>query len=149
MKKINRVQIEEIFRETGLHFSRMIGGSKSLYRKTHKNDDILFNANIVAERFKKLWWGDLNITLDAPVIQRVADRTGLTLYVLSEMLARFDNEDLPFRTHKKNAHAKFVPGCDHYLSRAYKDELVAIKLTRGAFYISSKPDKWEKVYYGK
>lgn len=107
---MNKEKILNIFREEGFRDARLLGGSKSLYCKAHPDDDILFNANIVIRWKKVVWHGDLNITLDAPALQRVADKTGETLYILQESLASWGNERMPFRFHKKHAHAKFVPG---------------------------------------
>ena len=40
----------------------LITFSKTTYRKTHPNNIVVFNSNLVIEG-QKLWYGDLDITL--------------------------------------------------------------------------------------
>lgn len=75
---------------------RMISGSKSGYRNSNPGNLVVFNANIIVESdgvFEKIWYGDVDITKDEAHIKAAA--VGCTIYVLSEMDARFDNEESP------------------------------------------------------
>lgn len=83
-----------IFEQHGLHIARMIGGSKTLYRMNHPNDEIYFNANIFTLSDGKIWHGDLNYTLDQEILLKIASEIGKDLYILREHDGRFDNEEL-------------------------------------------------------
>ena len=77
---------------------RMISGSKTRYCHTHPKDFVLFNANLIITHKKqpvKIWYGDLNITLDANQLISIAKQSNSTFYVLYEMDARFENEMKP------------------------------------------------------
>lgn len=78
---------------------RMISGSKSGYRNRYPNHVAIFNANIIAKMpdgsIEKLWYGDLDITLDENAIKSAALDGECELYVLREMDARFEFEDDP------------------------------------------------------
>lgn len=63
---------------------RMIADSKGGYRALHPTHRIVFNANLFSEQGNKLWWGDLDLTLDEAALQAYADTRGEMLYVLSE-----------------------------------------------------------------
>jgi len=69
-----------------------IFGSKSSYRLKHPNDFILFNANVCIEK-EKIWYGDLNLTLDKKKLQKLAKELNENIYVFYEMDARFENEN--------------------------------------------------------
>ena len=88
-------EIQQYFESHSLYVARMIGGSKSFYRKEHEGDLIVFNANIVMPLFGKVWHGDLNLTEDYMILKSIADALDNTLYVLWEMDGRFGEEDKP------------------------------------------------------
>ena|ERR1035437_8383763 len=71
---------------------RMISGSKSSYSQKHPNNFVIFNANICTEK-KKIWYGDLDLTLDKNTLLGIVVETNETLYVFYEMDARFDKEN--------------------------------------------------------
>lgn len=73
---------------------RMISGSKSGYHKFYPKNIPVFNSNLVTEK-GKVWYGDIDITLDEDNIVKLAKKIGRTIYVLYEMDARFQNEDNP------------------------------------------------------
>ena len=85
----------------------MIGASKSAYASSHKNDLVVFNANLCTKEFGKVWYGDLNVTKSKEHLHRLADDAGVDIYVLSEMDARFEFEENPL-LHK--AIIVFQPG---------------------------------------
>lgn len=90
------IDIQKIFEAHNFFNGRMIGGSKSFYRKEHENDLIVFNANIVMPRFGKVWHGDLNLTEDYLALQEIAKHLDTTLHVLWETDARFGKENRSF-----------------------------------------------------
>lgn len=71
---------------------RMISGSKSFYIKTHPKNFVIFNANVCTES-TKIWYGDLDLTLDKEKLSELAVKMNENLYVFFEMDARFDKED--------------------------------------------------------
>jgi hypothetical protein len=73
---------------------RMISRSKSSYRNEHPNRAPIFNANVCLGS-GKLWWGDLDLTLDEPKLVALAERIGETVYILYEHDGRFAHEDDP------------------------------------------------------
>ena len=85
--------IEKELKENGFNNARMISSSKSSYHEKHPNNVVFFNANIIDKKFGKCFYGDLDLTLDAPVLTRIAKELKTTFYVLSEMDGRFDNEN--------------------------------------------------------
>lgn len=82
---------------------RMISGSKSFYYSKCQNNFVVFNANLVLSECGKIWYGDLDITLDGNDLKKIAKEIGLTIYVLREMDARFGSEDDPIETLIKKA----------------------------------------------
>lgn len=102
-------KLERLLNEHKFEISRMIAYSKSTYRKKYPKNKIIFNANIISEREGKVWWGDLDLTLDQEKLQKVADAYNEPFYVLREMDCRFDTEKLPFSVLKKAAVKSFSP----------------------------------------
>lgn len=84
---------------------RMISGSKSGYMTSHPNNQVVFNANVCTDA-GKIWFGDLDVTLDGEKLQQLANELHCKIYVLREHDGRFDNEDRP-RLDK--AAATFMP----------------------------------------
>jgi hypothetical protein len=74
---------------------RMIAGSKSDYTAELPNNVPVFNANVCTKDRGKIWFGDLDITLDEQKLVELAAALGEQIYVLYERGARFGNEDRP------------------------------------------------------
>jgi hypothetical protein len=77
---------------------RMISFSKSGYRRDHPENIVIFNANIIQKidgRYEKIWFGDLDITLDYEKLIQISELLDTEIFVLHEMDCRFDNEDKP------------------------------------------------------
>lgn len=87
--------LQELFNEHGFRIARMISGSKSGYRNQYPENLVCFNANIFVLGEGKVWFGDLDITLDEEKLKEVAGGLGKDLFILREMDGRFGNEDLP------------------------------------------------------
>ena len=88
-------EIQQHFESHGLILARMIGGSKSIYRKERPKDLAIFNANVFMKDIGKVWYGDLNLTEDYLVLKDIAKSLNTTLYVLWEMDGRFGKENRP------------------------------------------------------
>lgn len=95
--------IYALFSKHGFVMGRMISGSKSGYRERYPNNNVVFNANIVAKSRGKVWYGDLDLTLDTENLTWVAKELGEPLYILREMDARFENEDQSFEFYENKA----------------------------------------------
>lgn len=105
----NNDKLHNALIENKFTIGRMIAFSKSRYRDTYPNNLVVFNSNILSENGSKVWFGDLDITLDKEKLQEVADKTGVTFYVLYETDARFGAENKPFEELKRKAVAVFKP----------------------------------------
>jgi hypothetical protein len=86
-----------LFATNNLTMGRMIAPSKSEYCQEHQGDLIIFNANIITKKHGKIWYGDLNITLDFDNLKNVADYLNEDLYILMEGDARFGYENQPIK----------------------------------------------------
>ena len=67
--------------------------SKSGYRNAYPDRKPIFNANIATKEDGKIWHGDLDLVSDIEVLNQLAKNINKTIYVLSEMNARFGTED--------------------------------------------------------
>jgi len=84
-----------VFATNGLQLGRMIAPSKSTYCQEHQGELVIFNANVVTTNHGKIWYGDLNVTLDFDNLKNIADQIGEDLYILMEGDARFGYENDP------------------------------------------------------
>ena len=83
----------KLFNENGLTLGRMMYGSKSGYRDLYPDNFTVFNANVIdAKTLAKVWYGDLDITLNGEKLRKIANEVKTELLVLYEMDARFGNE---------------------------------------------------------
>ena len=92
-----------VFDKNGLMMGRMVGGSKLTYSQQYPDHQVVFNANIITKKHGKIWYGDLDMTLDFDDLKNVADELGEDLYILREHDARFENENLKFKEYAKMA----------------------------------------------
>ena len=99
--------MNNIFEKLG-HAGRMIYGSKSRYCFQYPTHEIYFNANIIING-KKEWWGDIDLTIDRPILKEIATDLQQSLFILSEMDARFENENLSKEEFEKRARAVINP----------------------------------------
>ena len=86
-----------------LPLGRLLSQSKSSYRERYPDHEVYFNANIITEKDFKVWYGDIDLTLDRDILVSIANESNTTLYILREMDARFDNEHSPIEVLKKRA----------------------------------------------
>ena len=118
-------EIQQHFESHGLILARMIGGSKSIYRKEYPKDLAIFNANVFMKDVGKVWYGDLNLTEDYVILKSIAESLDTTLYVLWEMDGRFGEEKKPIdELIKKSAWNtdEDKPTKDWYLSVKMKEK---------------------------
>ncbi len=117
--------IQQHFESHGLILARMIGGSKSIYRKEYPKDLAIFNANVFMKDVGKVWYGDLNLTEDYVILKSIAESLDTTLYVLWEMDGRFGKEKKPINELIKKAAwntDEVKPTKDWYLSVKMKEK---------------------------
>lgn len=86
--------MREIFKNYNLYFGRIISNSKSGYREKYPDNEVYFNSNIFVLGEGKVWWGDLDVTLDRESLECIARDLGKDLFILREMDGRFENENL-------------------------------------------------------
>lgn len=87
--------MEETFYDEGLLQGRMIAFSKSAYRENYPENLVVFNANVFVLGEGKIWYGDLDITLEEKKLKKIANKLGKDLFILYEYDGRFENEILP------------------------------------------------------
>lgn len=73
---------------------RMISHSKSSYTDKHPENVVVFNGNVCTSK-GKIWYGDIDVTLDESNLKKLATTIGENVYVLKEMDARFEHEAKP------------------------------------------------------
>ena len=73
---------------------RMISGSKSRFREMFPKHAPIFNSNLVIDN-KKVWHGDIDLTLDTGALKEISESLNKKIYVLYEMDGRFENEEKP------------------------------------------------------
>lgn len=82
----------EYFSETILGpMGRMVGGSKSIYRYDHPKNVVVFNANIATKTNGKIWYGDLDLTIDHKKLIELQKKIG-DFYIFYESDLRFGKE---------------------------------------------------------
>ena len=87
------MEIQKHFDAHGFYDARMISGHKWDYESNHKDDLIIFNANVLMPNYGKVWYGDLNLTEDYKILKKISDSLNTTLYILWEMDGRFGEEN--------------------------------------------------------
>jgi len=73
---------------------RLISFSKSGYRERHPDRVPVFNANL-ALRGGRVWYGDLDLSVDELALVELARRVGQSVYLLRESDSRFEHEAHP------------------------------------------------------
>lgn len=86
--------MNKIFTEKGFLNGRLISGSKSFYREKNPDNEVYFNANIFVLGEGKIWYGDIDVTLERGSLEEVAREIGKDLFILRESDGRFQNENL-------------------------------------------------------
>ncbi len=86
--------VQETAREILGFCGKLLDASKMDYNRKHPDHVVVFNANVCTDD-GKVWFGDIDVTLDAIKLQTLAEALGKRIHVLYEMDGRFDNEDSP------------------------------------------------------
>lgn len=89
---ITKEEMLKKLEENEFYRARLLSGSKSFYSEKHPNHVVFFNSNLVDKKLGKIWYGDLDITIDGEKLQAIANDLNTVFYVLSEMDGRFENE---------------------------------------------------------
>ncbi len=84
----------QLFRDENLVNGRLLSYSKSVYRGRYPENEVYFNANIFVLGEGKIWYGDIDVTLEKEKLERIARSIGKDLFILREMDGRFENEEL-------------------------------------------------------
>jgi len=74
---------------------RLISQSKSRYRENYPDHTVVFNGNLCTREIGKIWFGDIDVTLEKDKLDQLAKTIGMKVYVLYEGDARFENEKKP------------------------------------------------------
>jgi hypothetical protein len=90
----NKNNMGEVFYEKGFIPGRLISASKSFYRSKFPDNEVYFNANIFVLGEGKIWYGDIDVTIDIKILKEIASSIGKDLFILWEMDGRFGNEDM-------------------------------------------------------
>lgn len=93
---------------------KMISSSKSGYVQKNPDNLAVFNSNVCIEE-GKIWFGDLDVTVSYEALSDLAKELDKTVYVLTEMDGRFENEENP---RLGGAVIKFFPEGGHELTSA-------------------------------
>lgn len=101
-------EIIEQFEKNGFIVGRLIASSKSSYRNFYPGHTVYFNANIFTLENGKVWYGDVDLTIDLESLQKIANQIKKDLYVLTEMDGRFENTQLNEEQIKEKAKLKIV-----------------------------------------
>lgn len=88
--------IIELLKENGLNLGRMISFSKGDYVQKNPHSVVAFNGNIISLTHGKVWWGDIDLTLDGYKIKTISENIGETLYVLKESDCFYVNENTDY-----------------------------------------------------
>ena len=130
-----------VLEKHGFRNGRLIGWSKSGYRRTFPNHNVVFNANIFTQSGIE-FHGDLDITIDCLPLQRACNELGEEMIVLYESHG-WGAEDKTYEELQELAHALFTPNKRYYQERAY-DGMHAIK-AGNITVLSGKGVDWRRV----
>jgi len=86
--------MEKLFELNGFINGRMVSHSKSGYRERNPESEVYFNCNVFVLGEGKIWYGDLDVTKEREVLEKIASEIGKDLYILRELDGRFENENL-------------------------------------------------------
>ena len=74
----------ELAAQLGLPLSRLVSLSKSGFIRRHPQHAVVFNATIANAAGERLWWGDVDLTVDEEALHRLAQRAGFDFFVHHE-----------------------------------------------------------------
>jgi hypothetical protein len=92
---MERREIANVINEKLGYMGRMISGDKCSYNRKFPDNIVVFNANVFVEGIGKVWYGDIDVTRDSPILFDISNTIGKDLYILREHDGRFDKENNP------------------------------------------------------
>ena len=104
---------EDILGEKGT----VITFNKSKYRRSHPNNIIVFNSNVIIDN-KKYWFGDIDVTLSKDKLVELSKDLDDTIYILYEKDGRYEHENNP---NIDNYVIKFQPDGSYDLNKRLKE----------------------------
>jgi len=90
---------------------RMISNSKSDYAHNNPTHVIMFNADLVANN-EKIWWGDLDLTLDEEKLVKLAATLDTTLFLYHE--GEFGRRLNPEPAYSVSTQINSIDDCDRF-----------------------------------
>lgn len=98
---------------------RMITASKARYAEKHHDHVVVFNGNLCTRGRGKIWFGDLDLTKDEPLLLELAAALADSIYVLEERDSRFATEHAPrFENHLLKISANGTIEARHWMVRS-------------------------------
>ena len=76
------------------HCARLISWSKSAYHRAYPGHKVIFNANVCTKEDGKIWYGDIDLTLDEGKLKKLDEELDQEIFVLWEMSCRFETEGI-------------------------------------------------------
>jgi hypothetical protein len=107
----------------GLPDSRMISASKSEYRQAWPDHIVLFNGHIADGAGKRLWWGDLDLTLDEAALVGLAAALETSVYVFFERQAHRPAPGEPLHFEIKDAVLHVSPDGKVAVNKGWKVDM--------------------------
>lgn len=95
----------------------LISFCESDYRRHHPDNIVVFNSNIIINN-KRVWFGDIDITLSKEILMELSRETNNEIYILYQRDVSVDNENNP---NINNYVAKFSPDGSYKLNKRLKD----------------------------
>lgn len=86
---------------------RLVSDPKSSYSDQHLDHEVLFNACVFDAPALEIWFGDLDLTRDAPRLQELADLLG-EIYVAPESPFRLEGIRCEHSIHDRKRIVRFV-----------------------------------------
>jgi hypothetical protein len=80
----NKPMFDRVAADLGLPRSRLITASKSGYHERHPDNVVVFNATIADAMGTRLWWGDVDVSVDEGKLVDLAAQVGVDLYLYFE-----------------------------------------------------------------
>jgi hypothetical protein len=126
--------------------SRLISGSKGQYRWDNPRNFVKFNANVCTLSHGKIWYGDVDVTLEEKKLLSLAKELKENIYLLSEMDARsFHDDDQEKENQPDLAKAAFIASStgESFIGDSLKDYYVR----EGGRWLEKEEDEEKKESY--
>lgn len=91
---IKKITLESLIYDLLGARGKLLSASKSIYSYDNPKNLVVFNANLVIDG-KKVWYGDIDLTLQYQRLKTISSYVNKKVYILSEIDARFENEEKP------------------------------------------------------